>query len=261
MPLDEIISCEVIESRRARISRIRISREGALSVVVPAGFRKERVLALLEAKKEWICRNLARTRACTPPDIAMMASSRPDVVNLEAFGETWEVFYDSGGHSRNGLMENEESHRLVLAGAGECSDPGDLLRKWLVKRSRLFLEPKLDRFSASHAMPYKRICVRLQRTRWGSCSARGNISLNAKLAFLPESLVDYVLFHELCHTIHMNHSRSFWDLMERKLPGSLALKKALRKAESRVPAWVEPGRKGLPNSPCRTTLTIYLRSI
>ena len=258
MPLGEKISCEVIESRRARIARIRISREGALSVVVPAGFRKERVLALLETKKEWISRNLARIRASIPPDKAM-ASYRPNVVNLEAFGEAWDVSYDSGATTRDRLIENEKSHGLVLAGTGECSDPGELLRKWLVKRSRLFLEPKLDRLSARHAMPYKRLCMRLQRTRWGSCSARGNISLNAKLAFLPESLVDYVLCHELCHTIHMNHSRSFWDLMERKLPGSLVLKNTLRKAENRVPAWVEPGRKDLLNSPCRTILTIYLR--
>ena len=255
--MDEKISCEVIESRRARIARIRISREGALSVVVPAGFRKERVLALLETKKEWICRNLARTRASTSPD-KVTAPYRPDVVNLEAFGETWEVFYDSGATSADRLIENEKSHALVLAGIGVCSEPGDILRKWLVKRRRLILEPRLDHLSSSHAMPYKRLCMRLQRTRWGSCSARGNISLNAKLAFLPESLVDYVLCHELCHTIHMNHSRSFWDLMERKLPGSLVLKNTLRKAENRVPAWVEPGRKDLLNSPCRTILTIYL---
>ncbi len=258
MPLDEKISCEVIESRRARIARIRISREGALSVVVPAGFRKERVLSLLETKKEWICRNLARIRAGTPRDKAM-ASCRPDVVNLEAFGETWDVFYDSGATPRDRLIENEKSHGLVLAGIGEGSDPGDLLRKWLVKRSRLFLEPELDRLSASHAMPYKRLCMRLQRTRWGSCSARGNISLNAKLAFLSPSLVDYVVCHELCHTIHMNHSRSFWDLMERKLPGSLVLKNALRKAGSRVPAWVERGRNGMRNSPSSEALTINLR--
>jgi predicted metal-dependent hydrolase len=215
---------------------------------------------LLETKKKWICRNLARIRGGNPPD-GTNASSRPDVVSLEAFGENWEVFYDSGADSRDGLIENEESHRLLLAGPGECCDPGDLLRKWLVKRSRLFLEPKLARLSANYAMPYKKFCVRLQKTRWGSCSARGNISLNAKLAFLPGGLVDYVLFHELCHTIHMNHSRSFWDLMERKLPGSLALRNDLRKAESRVPSWVERGRCGMRISSSPEVLTINLRWI
>jgi len=258
MPLGEKISCEIFESSRARNPRIRLSREGDLSVVVPAGFRKDLVPSLLEAKKNWICRNLARIRAGMSPKTGEEACGCPNRVDLQAFGETWEVLYDQKGAHGGRLVEDEKSRALTLAGCGEEWDAAVPLRKWLVRRSRIFLESKLQDFSARHGMPYKRLAVRLQRTRWGSCSAQGNISLNAKLSFLHESLVDYVLWHELCHTVHMNHSRAFWDLLERKCPGSLVLRKALQKQQDRVPGWVEPGNRGMRVASTSERLTINL---
>ena len=256
MQQGETISCEVYESRKARVARIRLSREGNLSVVIPAGFRKDLIPSLLESKRDWIRRNLSRIRAATPQSPGE-ASSRPTQVNLEAFGEAWEVLYDRGSVPGERLVEDQKARRLILF-TGESQDAGCLLRKWLMKRSRFFLAPRLGELSERQKMPYRRLSIRLQGTRWGSCSAKGNISLNAKLSFLPGSLVDYVLCHELCHTIHMDHSRSFWELLERTLPGSLVLRKALRKGEIRVPGWAERGKSQRRASvpPERLTITL-----
>jgi len=97
------------------------------------------------------------------------------------------------------------------------------------KRAGEELAGRLERLSQAHGLSYSRLFIRCQRTRWGSCSAKGNISLNAKLVNLPEELIDYVIVHELVHTRIMSHSRSFWAELERRVPGARAMDRELKK--------------------------------
>jgi predicted metal-dependent hydrolase len=82
--------------------------------------------------------------------------------------------------------------------------------------------------------------VRRQRTRWGSCSTQGTISLNACLLFQSPAVVRYLMVHELCHRRHMNHSRRFWALVESLEPGWKPLDAELLQGWRKVPAWVFP---------------------
>lgn len=84
--------------------------------------------------------------------------------------------------------------------------------------AELILRYKVDYWNQVLRYPVKRITIRNQRSRWGSCSAAGNVNLNYKLIFLPEELLDYVVVHELCHLIELNHSPAFWKLVEDVLP-------------------------------------------
>ena len=88
---------------------------------------------------------------------------------------------------------------------------------------------RLDELSQKHGLPYNRVFVKRQKTRWGSCSVKKNINLNIQLTALPEALMDYAIVHELVHTKILNHSRDFWDELERRLPGALGLDRELRK--------------------------------
>ncbi len=81
--------------------------------------------------------------------------------------------------------------------------------------------------------------MRSQRTRWASCSAQKNVNLNLKLLFLPEDLVRYVLVHELCHTVHFDHSPEFWGLLSSLIPHCREMQRELRDAWKYVPAWLE----------------------
>lgn len=73
-------------------------------------------------------------------------------------------------------------------------------------------------FAALLEVTYGRITVRCQRSRWGSCSSEGNLNFNCLLALVPEDVLDYVVVHELCHLLEMNHSPAFWSNVERLLP-------------------------------------------
>ena len=88
--------------------------------------------------------------------------------------------------------------------------------------------------------------VRLQRTRWGSCSSRGRISLNLALVFQPPAVLRYLLVHELAHTRHMNHSRAFWAAVAACEPDYRRLDALLCKGWHNVPDWLRPQRRMLP---------------
>ena len=87
------------------------------------------------------------------------------------------------------------------------------LRRWVLLRAREVLPRLLTELAAEHGFEVGRIAVREMKSRWGSCSSRGNISLNARLLFLSSGLVRHVLLHELCHLREMNHSRAFYECL------------------------------------------------
>lgn len=96
------------------------------------------------------------------------------------------------------------------------------------KTARTHLVARLEELSAYHGFAYNQVSIRDQRTRWGSCSSANNLSLNMKLLWLPSELQDYVLLHELAHTRIPDHSRRFWDLLERVCPGARRLRRELK---------------------------------
>jgi len=130
--------------------------------------------------------------------------------------------------------------RLVVT--GDLADPAagrDALGRWLRRKAQATLVPRLAELAQSHHLEYDRACVRQQKSRWGSCSRRGTISLNINLLFLPPSLVDHVLLHELCHTAELNHSARFWTLLGYHDPDCRAHRKQLRRVRTALPSWVE----------------------
>jgi hypothetical protein len=100
------------------------------------------------------------------------------------------------------------------------------------------LEPRVAVLAATTGVRYARISVRRQRSRWGSCSVRGTISLNCCLLFQRPEVVDYLIIHELMHVKHMNHSARFWQAVERHCADWRELDRELVQGWRHVPRWV-----------------------
>ena len=96
------------------------------------------------------------------------------------------------------------------------------------EEARVKLEKRLSELATEHRFRYNKVSIRNQRTRWGSCSSKNNISLNMKLLHLPEQLIDYILLHELVHTRVKNHSKDFWSELETVVPNARTVDKQLR---------------------------------
>ncbi len=84
-----------------------------------------------------------------------------------------------------------------------------------------------------HDLDYNKVAIRNQSTRWGSCSSRKNLNFNYKIIFLPEHLIEYIIAHELCHLLEMNHGSNFWKLVSLTIPDYYKYKKELCKIRLR----------------------------
>lgn len=90
---------------------------------------------------------------------------------------------------------------------------------------------RLHHFNQHYGLEWKRVAIRNQRRCWGSCSSLKNLNFNYKIIFLPEHLRDYIVVHEMCHLVHLNHGQKFWDLVSEKIPECRAYADELRKID------------------------------
>jgi predicted metal-dependent hydrolase len=127
------------------------------------------------------------------------------------------------------LYGNIQNNKLIYA----------TLQKWLLQRAKELFPGWLKLISQQCQLSFNELTIRSTKSRWGSCSSKKNISLNSKLLFLPKHLVEHIFIHELCHTIHLNHSPAFWKLFKSFDANCEINRKAIKQAERLVPLWVD----------------------
>jgi hypothetical protein len=219
-------------STKARRLAVRVLPGGLVEVVVPRGTRPRAVEQFVSRHRRWIERTLDLYR----PADAETPGGLPELVSFPATGRSYRLRY-AGGLGAPRLQVGEGA--IELTGApGRPALLRHALQRFVMREARAALGPWLADLSAATGLRCARVQIRRQRTRWGSCSPTGTISLNACLMFQPAPVVNYLLMHELAHTRHMNHSRRFWRLVERFEPRWRELDAALTRGWREVPAWV-----------------------
>jgi len=224
----------VRESSRARRLSIKVYPRGEVEVVVPRRTRAGAVQAFVEEHRDWIRRTRASFAAIHLPEPFRL----PSRIDLAGIGRTYRVNYRAASAS-SGVRYRQSGSMVALSGA--TSDPGKCvaaLKRWLANLARSSFGPELHALAATTGLSCSRIRVAGQKTRWGSHSSSGTISLNYCLLFLDPSLVRYLMIHELCHGRHMNHSRRFWALVRRFEPDYRRLDRRLSEAWQHIPTWV-----------------------
>lgn len=224
-------------SPKAKSLRLKVTHDEGLCVVIPKGFDEKKIPAILKRKKVWIDDAIKRVKEVKRFLEPKPHNHLPETVKLTAIGETWTIVYKEDS-ARKGLSLRAEKRKLILTGAKIERDA--VIRKlkdWLRLKVREELFPLAENIAAKHGLEFGDLLVKSQRTRWASCSQKSNLSLNTKLLFLSPELVRYVLIHELCHTVHMNHSNEFWRLVQAHEPSYNILDRQLRSAWKRVPQW------------------------
>lgn len=220
------------ESRRAKRLILQMIPPYTVELVVPRGTRPREVEEFLAGSRRWIERAQGELQHRYPVGRRVL----PDAVELAAVGRRWDVHYDAGTAARPRLREFSQHLQITTTDSAPDQVHG-LLRQWLLAQARLCLKPWLASEAEEVGVKPKKIQVRTQRTRWGSCSPLGNISLNACLLFLSPAVARYLLIHELCHLRYLDHSARYWRCVARFEPDYPVLDKRLLESWSEVPAW------------------------
>ena len=200
----EPVVYRVRRSDRARRVRVTVDAARGVEVVLPRRAPEREAAAAIRELRPWIERRvaeLARARAAV--------SARGDTVPY--LGRTLALLGEPG---RARVARKGD---VLLVPDGEARKPA--LERWYRRAARSEIEPRLQRACALAGTTYSRLTIRGQRTRWASCSRGGAMSFNWRLLLAPETVLDYVVWHEVCHLEVMDHSPRFWRLLESRSPG------------------------------------------
>ncbi len=223
-------SYHIVQSKRSKRVYLKMCRRHGLRVVVPRRFNQKEIPALIEKSRLWIEQMWLKIQ---PVDISL-----PEELQLLAINQTWNIAYEVA--DRKNFNTKEIAHRQLKI-TGDINQQLSVLivlKKWLKLQAQLYLTARLDELCEMTGLAYTALSIGNANTRWGSCSAKKKISLSLKLLFLPTAVVDYVLLHELCHTVHFNHSKSFWKLLSSFNSNHQELRKALKQYSALTPAWL-----------------------
>jgi predicted metal-dependent hydrolase len=215
-------------SPRARRLTARVHVGGRVEIVVPIGVNAHTVRDFVQRFTPWIDRKVAAMQCFAAPSEPV-----PRIVEFALTDEKFTVDWQKG--SKRGLRQTAD--RVEVYASDERGARG-LLQGWLKRAAQDRLAPRLLQLANELNYHVARVSIRCQRTRWGSCSTRGTVSLNCSLLFLNLEVVRYLFVHELAHTKHMNHSANFWRLVEELEPDYRRLDRTLLAGWRTVPGWV-----------------------
>ncbi len=190
---------EIVNVSRRRCKRlsIRIDSSGSILVTVPHGVPDREIKKLLAKNAAWIAKK--RTEAAE----RLLKMPVPGANELFYRGEVWRF---SPIPSRPSHIVADYGNKIISSGAIPA---GETLIKWYKKEAAFYLPARVAELAKEHGFLYAESSVREAKSRWGSCSTRGAISLNSKLILAPAWVSDSIILHELCHTLHHNHGGLF----------------------------------------------------
>ncbi|MGN0860558.1 MAG: M48 family metallopeptidase [Candidatus Spyradosoma sp.] len=214
------VSVALERSRRIRRMTLRVLPDGRVSVVVPESMRGD---ALAKARKFadanalWLRRALAKAARRDVPAPRALSAFLRERPAVSAFGKSFALEFGTASIEPFFVFRESSPVAVFCLRAGnEDADAETLLRKF----AQTTLPPRARALADARGVSVGKISVRAQRSRWGSCTAEGALSLNWRLVLLPPELQDHVILHELAHRVHMDHSGEFWDLLNAWDPGA-----------------------------------------
>jgi len=204
--------------RRCKRLSIRIKPFEGVVVMFPPGYSPRKALAFVEEKKSWIQKNKVRIKehenAVTIFDETTNFRTRSFQLKIEKAPRD-----DIRLILHSGILRVLSPQHINVADA----PVQNAIRHGIVEAMRIeakrVLPAKVRTFARQYHFNINKVFIKNMKSRWGSCSAINNINLNLHLMRLPEHLVDYVVLHELCHTVEKNHGPGFWHLLNKLTEG------------------------------------------
>ncbi len=226
MTLEGIGNVRFVRSYQSRYLRISIKPFEGIKVTVPAFVSIETARKFIEEKKTWVIKHTQKmaekekkTTLFTPDThfktrdhkLCLQTHEKKTIQIIVKSGLIY-IFYPSFADYRDIRIQ-----RAIRKG---------ILEAWRIEANK-YLPERVNELALKYGFSYKRLTFRNNKTRWGSCSRENNVSLNIQLMRLPQHLTDYVILHELVHTVHKNHGLQFWQMLDNVIGNAKKLDKEL----------------------------------
>ena len=228
---------QIRESIRAKYMSLRVTVDRGLEVVVPRGFDRSLIPRFLREKQAWVQSALSKVQQARQRRADQPKADLPTEFTLPSIGKSFQIEYHPKRTTAIRLFDDGEGHLRIVGPVENIEACHTVLQAWLRRAAFNALNPWLRKLSTETGIAFVKTAIRCQKSRWGSCSSSGTISLNQKLLFVDPDLVRYVLIHELCHVREMNHSARFWKLVGQFCPEYRHARRRLKDAWYQMPVW------------------------
>ena len=228
---DQTVPYAVKRSSIAKHARLEVGLNKGLTVVIPGSYDIEELPDLLRRKRRWILDKLTQYSKGHSPAAEREARSGDSIPYL-------------GRHLKVVTRRNRgtpvnvelEKNRLLVNLNSQNSRLNLVLEWWYRQQAERLIKKRADELCHRLGVTYGRLSIRRAKTRWGSCSHKGNLNFNWKLLMAPEPVIDYVIIHEVAHLKEMNHSKNFWKLVAEHCPKWRNHRKWLKRHEAELAA-------------------------
>lgn len=192
---------------------ITIDKNGLVKVASPLRVSQDYINQLLQEKSSWIQKKINElTIRSTNTNCPKIFEDGEKFLYL---GEVFELKIHRSSINKKANVRIQDKFIVIEVPIDFSSEKiKDKLREWYIKKFKLIIAERINYYSQMIGVFPNNVTIREQKTRWGSCSNRGNINLNWKLIMASLEIIDYVIIHELCHMKVMNHSKEFWKIVE-----------------------------------------------
>jgi predicted metal-dependent hydrolase len=231
--LKDIGEIKLIKSNRVRRLSIKVKPFDGVIVNIPNRASYKQAEEFIGQKTEWIKLSLQKMEKFEEKLTVFSENSVFRTKYHKLIIEKWDKEYVSVRvlnwkimvkYPENEIVRDEKIQKMIRRG----------IERALMIEAMEFLPARVMQLSKQLGFKYKSLTMKNGKTRWGSCSSDNRINLNLHLMRLPDDMIDYVIVHELCHTVQKNHGPNFWGLMEKVLPKSKSLNRELKKYQTKV---------------------------
>ena len=209
---------DYIERSNRKTLSLTVLKDGVVLVKAPISMKDETINKFIEDKQEWIRSKLLI--------INNTRSKFDDILHYQKFllyGNKYSVLIDDVKR-----IETNDDFQIVVPNKTEPENILKSLKSWYKKIAKQILQDRLAFVESRVKLKSKALRISDSKGKWGSCNSLGVICFNWRVVMLPPKIIDYVIVHELCHLVEMNHSKKFWSLVERFLPNYQELKKQIK---------------------------------
>ncbi|GJM17529.1 MAG: hypothetical protein DHS20C13_28560 [Thermodesulfobacteriota bacterium] len=191
--------------KNVKHARLRVSEDGKIRVIIPPNFSDEDVESLISKKQRWITKMLKFFEGMSKIELKRN--------QLLLYGNRYTYFNDAT-YAQKVIIDHE--YKTVRAKRDILNV--DIQEKWLRNLAKKHLTNRTLELANKLGFNFNKLYIRNQRSKWGNCSKEKNISLNWRLIKAPVFVIDYLIIHELVHTLVMDHTHKFWTLMRSYYP-------------------------------------------